>query len=231
MRSHLIVPDGQAKGCLPRKTRYGDICYPLSDRIETIDRSEWAGLIGAVELRPYVKKIFNQGRNGSCASEGTHQGCAIIRAWQGLKFVEFNPLAAYGRLNGGRDNGSSIDENLQWVRDYGMLPESYWPRSKGWKASLPDGWKDVAKQYRVAEFFDIGTITEVGTALLKGFPVVFGWQGHCCVMTTLLDDRTALYANSWATTWGDKGFGKIRLNDVNFGYGAFAVRSMVSQAG
>jgi len=224
--SRLIVPSGKVTGCNFRKTKYGDCCALLSDVLEIIPRDKWAGLIGQVNLRPFVGQILDQGDVGSCATESTSQGAMIVRAIEGKHFVLLNPWSIYRITSGGRDNGSSIDENLQFARDYGILPESYWPRSKGWWATPPADWKAVAADYRIDEFFDIGTALEFGTSLLRGFPVVFGWQGHSVIATRLLSATTFEYANSWSPKWGDEGFGVLDLDEVNWGYGAFAAKTM-----
>jgi hypothetical protein len=161
----------------------------------------------------------------SCATESTSQALEIVRAFEGQDYVELNPWFMYHTTSGGRDNGSNIDTNLEFVRDKGVAPESIWPRSKGWRATPSADAVEAAKLYRIEEFYDIATIEEIGTALLLGFPVVFGWQSHSCVLTQLLDTTTAEYANSWSPQWGDQGFGKIKLSSINFNYGAFAVRT------
>lgn len=222
----LIIPDGCRTGCLPRSSKFGDVCKLAADGIELIPRDQWKDLIGTVSLRPCVRQILDQDGAGSCATESTTQSEMIGREVAGLPFVLLNPWSIYRVTSGGRDNGSSIDENLVFARDTGILPEAYWPRSKGFRATPPDGWEKVAARYRIDEFFDIGSIDEVGSALLRGFAVVFGWSGHSCIMTRLLSTITAEYANSWGD-WGDQGFGKINLNSINFGYGAFATRSVV----
>jgi hypothetical protein len=217
-------------GCLPRKTKFGQCCLPLADSIEIIPRSQWNDLIGTVDLRPKVNQVLDQDGVGSCATESTTQALMIAREVAGHPFELLNPWSIYRVTSGGSDNGSSIDENLEYAREYGVLPESYWPRSKGWRAVPPTGWKDVAAQYRIDEFFDIRNTEEVGTALLLGFPVVFGWDGHSCVMTSLKSSTVAGYANSWGD-WGDEGFGTVKLSSINFSYGAFAVRTATSDGG
>ena len=221
----LVLPPGFKCGCLPRVTAFGTCCKPMADEIEEIPRDQWPGLIGTVSLRPRVRQVLNQGSNGSCATESTTQGVMVARDVAGLPFDLLNPLSIYHFTNGGSDNGSNIDSNLVHARDFGILPESYWPRSKGWRASPPTGYEKIAAKYRIDEFFDIASIDEIGTALLKGFAVVFGWSGHSCILTDLLSTTTALYCNSWGN-WGDAGFGKINLASINFGYGLFAIRSV-----
>ena len=224
--STLIIPDGMKTGCLPRKTKFGECCSLFGEKIQVIPVREWSDLLGDVSLRPCVSKIKNQGNVGSCASEAVSQSVEIIRCAQGQEWVELNPWSVYWSVSGGRDQGSSIDENLVYVRANGVCPESIWPRSKGWKTKPSAAALEAAKLYRIDEFFDITSIEELGTALLKGFCVQFGWNGHSVVMVELLDTQTALYCNSWSESFGDQGFGTIKLSSVNFSYGAFCTRSV-----
>ena len=161
----------------------------------------------------------------NCATESTTQAVHIIREWGGQNRELLNPWSIYRVTSGGSDRGSNIDRNCEFARDVGILPEAYWPRSNGWRRRPPSGWEEVAKQYRISEFYDITDQDSFGSALLLGFPVVWGWQGHSVVATDLIDDRTFRYCNSWGN-WGDKGFGTLRLSKINWGYGAFAVRTV-----
>ena len=225
----LIIPPGKVTGCLPRVSRYGQWCSKLEDSIDIVPKEQWQQYIDeGVTLTPQVKNIFDQDGVRSCAFESTAQALQIIRSWGGQPFEKLNPWSGYCFTSGGKDRGSNIDTNLQHARDVGLLPMSVWPRFKGWMTKPSQELLDnVACNYQIDEFFDIATIDEVGTALLKCFPVVFGWQGHSCVLTSLVSTSVAQYVNSWGTDWGDNGFGQIRLNAINFGYGAFAVRTVV----
>ena len=227
----LIVPDGKVKGCLPRASKYGDICPTFASAIKVIPRDKWAGLIGKVNLRPQVNVVLDQDGVGSCSTEATAGAAMIVREAAGQPFELLNPWSIYRVTSGGRDGGSNIDSNLEFARDTGILPETYWPRSRGLRDTPPSGWEQVAAKYKIKEFFDISTEEEIGTALLKGFPVVFGWSGHSCVLTSLLSPTMAAYLNSWHESWGDQGFGKIALRSINWGYGAWALRVMDSHDG
>lgn len=225
MCDELIIPPGMATGCLPRVTKFGECCAPMADKIKVIDRDDWGDFIGQVSCRQYVTQILDQNGFGSCATCSTSQGLMVVRAAAGLDFVLLNPLSIYRVTSGGSDRGSNIDRNLEFARDKGVLPESYWPYSKGFRAKPPDGWEGEAANFKIDEFWDIGSVEEVGTALLYGLPVVFGWKGHSCVLVELTGENEAIYANSWGKAWSDQGFGKIKLSAINFGYGAFAVRT------
>lgn len=221
----LEIPAGRATGCLPRATRPGYVCSLFGEKIPTIDPSQWGDMIGEVELRSFVRKIKDQDGVGSCATESTAQAIEIVRNWESQEWVELNPWFLYHYSSGGRDNGSAIDTNLALARERGIAPESVWPRANGWAQNPSEEAREAAKLYRIDEFYDVSSIAEFGTALLLGMPVVFGWSGHSVVATQLLTTTTFEYANSWAPTWGDQGFGTLRLSAVNWSYGAFAVRT------
>lgn len=222
---HLVIPSGRRAGCLPRESKVGQWCPLASEHIEIIPRQEWASLIGdGVSMRPRVNMIKDQDGVGSCATESTTQGVEIARDMAGFKWVQLNPWFIYHSTSGGSDRGSSIDANLRFVRENGIAPESVWPRSKGWRSKPSSEAYEAAKEFKIEEFYDITSIDEVGSCLLKGFAVVFGWSGHSVIYTRLLDSSTGEYANSWSTRWGDEGFGKLALRSVNWGYGAYAIR-------
>jgi hypothetical protein len=166
----------------------------------------------------------------SCASESTTQALQIARAFAGREWVQLSPWFMYHTVSGGRDSGSSIDENLEFAREHGIAPMSLWPREKGWKATPSTEAVEAAKLYRIDEYFDIASIEEFGTALLLGMPVVYGRQGHAICAVELLDKNTISYANSWDKSWGMNGFGEDALSSVNFSYGAFAIRTATEAA-
>ncbi len=228
----LDPPVGQVKGCLPRVTRYGECCDKFEDHVEVIPREKWDEYLDSeANYRQFIKSIFSQGSISSCASEATTQGMAGVEAFRNNgEYVLLNPWTLYPFVTT-RDNGSNIDRNLERARDFGVLPEEVWPRlgSNGhaWNDKPPADLFDK-HALRIKEFYDIGTVDEVGTALIKGFPVVFGSKGHAQVITSLRDRNTGEQCNSWNVSWGDKGFGLTRLNSINFGYGCFAIRTTYS---
>jgi len=226
----LIIPDGKKTGCNVRSSKPGQWCPLFGEKVPTIPVGEWDDLIGEVELRSSVTNVKDQDGVGSCATEATSQAVEIVRKLEGQEYVQLNPWSIYATTSGGRDQGSSIDENLLFVQAHGICPESVWPRSRGWSAKPSVEAVEIAKQYKIEEFYDISTVVEVGTALLLGFPVVFGWNGHSCVLTQLKSTTVAEYCNSWAPSWGDQGFGTIKLSSINWSYGAFAVRTATINA-
>ncbi len=221
----FTIPPGKATGCLIRAKPFAAMAPAFSDVLKVIPRDQWGDLIGQVSLKDNVTTILDQNSTGSCATESAAQGIMALRAWEHQPYVALNPWSIYAFTSGGVDRGSNIDTNLDYLARVGCLPESIWPRSKGWQRKPPQSLLDEhACDFRIAEWFDIATVDEIGTALLKGFPVVFGWRGHSCLFVELLDRDKALYVNSWGADWGDAGFGILSLSAVNFNYGAFAIR-------
>lgn len=223
----LVLPPGYKLGCLPRRSRFGEICDPFAEKIEVISQDRWSELLKKISLRPKVPVILDQESDGSCACESSTGSALVVRVVYGLPFVMLNPLFVYNTTSGGHDSGSNIDDNLAFIRKYGIAPESVWPRSKGFRATPSAEAKREALKYRIHEFYDIATWEEFGSALLFGFPVVFGYSGHSVLAVALKDENTLVYANSWGANWGDSGFGTLRARSIHWEYGAWAVRSVI----
>jgi hypothetical protein len=223
--TQLIIPPGKATGCLPRNDRCGERFPLFAERIKVIPQDEWAGLIGTIDLSSTVVEGIDQGQVGSCACASTTQALQMVRYLEGQPHELLNHEYIYHYTSGGRDNGSVIGDNIVFARDLGVAPISVWPRSHSWKETPSADAMEAAKQYKLIESYDIATVDEIGTALLEGLPVVFGWQGHSCVLTDLLSATRARYRNSWGDDWEDAGFGTINLSSINFSYGCHALRT------
>lgn len=221
----LIVPPGKATGLLLRDDKPGEF-FPLApERIDVIPVSDWPSLLDEdMTLRQFVKVVYDQNGNGSCASEAMNQGTAIVQHAAGAPYVEFNPLFVYGRVNGGRDAGSSISANLRFGQRYGCCPESVWPRAYGWRRTPSDEAYAAAANHRIGEIFEVGNWEEFGSALLKGCPVVWGYRGHSITAVKLLSTTRFVYVNSWGQ-WGDGGFASVSKDSIYWPYGAYAIRT------
>src|SRR3990167_6970383 len=125
MSTDFIVPPGKATGCLWRKRRVGEFCPIFSERSEVLPQDEIRRVLAlrkaaGIRSRQFIKEILDQDGAGSCATESTTQGLMTTRVLQNLPHVKLNPWFMYHTTSGGRDQGSSIDEDLQFARDVGV---------------------------------------------------------------------------------------------------------------
>lgn len=253
----LIDVDGQQipntsvfSGCLKRdpvEDAPGKFCGFFGDRLEVYPESEWRERWEANKpsLRPFVHRIKDQGREGSCTSNaGT--GCweTLASFAYGVEFV-LSAMSLYKRCGSGPNSGSTVGCNMRKLRDEGALPaphereivrrlglnpEHCFPET-GWRNRLPSGWQETAKHFRLDEFFEIRNIEEFVSALLQGYAVHYGRRGHSIygVALTYKDGRPYCeYANSWGN-WGDEGFGYDTISGLRRSinqYGAYCYNNV-----
>jgi len=236
-----------ANGCLPRDDKVGSVFPVLEDSgIDIYQRNDWEELLEqAMSLEVLIGQIKDQGQEGSCASQATAQAMEIVWNLQHgqQSWVPLSPMSLYKRVGSSASSGSTIASNLVATRDVGILPLNTQANKEqfehthpaiGWNASLPSGWKNTAKKFRVTEWYDIASIDGLITAIINGWPVVYGRQVHaiCSVLARWNRDRKIAeikYANSWSPSWGDNGYGwdseKV-LRPAIPQYGAFCVRQV-----
>jgi hypothetical protein len=229
--SWTVVPEGKKAGCLPRRWKAGTVCAVADDIMQIIPRSEWRPLIDerkrfGVSVRQLVDIVFDQDGVGSCASEAATQTLQLTRKKQGKGFVQLNPWFVYHTVSGGRDQGSSIDENMRFLMERGIASEAVWPRSKGWQAVPSEAAYQDAATRTLKEFWSCETVDQIGTCLLEGHIVQFGWKSHSECLLELIDENTALCVNSWGLYSGsDQGYHPVPLSAIDFRYGAYAGRA------
>lgn len=225
MSYHNLYPHDRKPGCLPRKSQFGKLFAPASEKIKVIPKADWGKYTGKISLKPFVKTILDQDGVGSCACEAVTQAVMIARAIAGLPHVELNPWFIYHTTSGGWDRGSSIDENLAFVLENGIAPMDVWSRDEGWRKEPSAAAKEAALEFRNIEVFDIASIEDMVSALFDACAVPHGAKGHAVCKVEHLSDKEGDDVNSWGTGWKNNGFGVwVPYRSINFNYGAFAVR-------
>lgn len=189
---------------------------PLADVIPVEEWAEWLG--GSPDLRPFTLGIKDQNGYGSCTCESGSAGVECVNNFARGDRTVFNPLAVYGRVNGGSDSGSSLEDVIAFLQKYGAFPESVWPRSKGWRTKPSDEAYAAAENYRLGEVYAVKSKTEMGTALIQRKPVHYWYDGHAVLAVALLSTTQFLFQNSWGD-WGDNGYGTMSFSSV--GYSGF----------
>ena len=240
-------------GCNERDDVCGDYLPVFEESITPIPRSQWQQYLGDESLEMLQKKVKNQGREGSCASNATVGGCESpwnlccgMNAW-----IEFSPMSVYRWVARGPGSGSTIGSNLRQIRDVGCLPvdnsknrqilsdmglpSNHVHPSTGWNAPFASGWKDTAQHFRSGEAYDIRSFDGMITAVIRKFVVIYGRAGHAIFGVRPVYRNGVWYIkyqNSWGA-WGERGDNGLQgyghdsesfVSRAISSYGAFAIR-------
>lgn len=162
----------------------------------------------------------------SCAAESAGTNKASLDTRQGLRMIVYNPWSIYWYTSGGRDQGSSIGSNVEYLRDNGICPEEVHPRSLGWRREPSAEAKKIAKLFRLVEFFYVQNWAEFVSALLQGFNLHFGYPGHAITAMQYMKRQIIRYCNSWGD-WGDDGFGTLSRDKIEWDYGVYAYKNVL----
>jgi len=238
--NHFLRPPGvvSAEEVRANATKEGlEILYDLGtpeiprvrDVIKVIPIKDWKDALEQKKKdealnRGLVKFILDQNGFGACASEGISGATMAVEEKQGNKVVEpLNAFALYRLVNGGRDGGSSLSDNVAAATKYGIPSERVWPRSHSWRDEPSDEAKKDALRHRPLEVLRVADKEEYGTMLLEANFLYSGYSGHAWFGVDLVDDMRIEYANSWSRDWGDSGFGTLRFSSIQWRYGVWAI--------
>ena len=234
-----------ATGLIPENPAEGEPIF--EDAIPLIPREQWPTAIKAIDdnggsLDLLVVEIKDQGQEGACVSDATVQSMQLAQAIRRGKkgVIKLSAISLYKQVGRTAGGGSMVSDNLRAATGVGVLPltspdnSALFPHTMpntGFHRSYPDGWKDTAKRFRVNEVYDVRSFDGFITALLRGYPVVYGRSGHsiCAVRPVYKNGRLYVkYANSWTPQWGENGYGYDSESMIRAGASwAFAVRTVV----
>lgn len=207
------------------------------EAIPLIPRDEWYDRIREIEenrtgAENLLVRIYDQGNEGTCTSNAICQACEYLQALQfgRERVVRLSPISLYKRVARSARSGSAVSDNLEELAARGVLPlagQGYaheMPHT-GFSTPMPPGWQNTARQFRGLEWWVVHSAEELISALLLGFCVVGGRQGHAiCYVRPVIhgNDIVVAYANSWGR-WG------APLGDWSYGFG-FDSREYFSRA-
>lgn len=224
---------GRELGALPRESEPGTDRPLFGDIEDVIQPNDWPDYIKMLDeskawMSELITWICDQNGEGSCVSNVAIKQHEIRQAIQygKDKVVRLSPVSVY-KVCGSRPNsGSTLDRNIYIMDKRGALPlntaenkerfKHTFPHN-GFYTDYPDGFEETCNLFRNAEFYDIGSYAEFGTALIKGFPVMYARSGHCITGVRLFyrNNKVILgYCNSWSLGWGD-----VLNDELNGGMG------------
>jgi hypothetical protein len=213
-------------GCLPTSPVLRGEFPEARDVIEIIPRSDWK----EVSWEHMIQRVYDQNAKGSCGAEmgGQITETGLIQC--GQPHVPLSPGNLYGRVNGGRDQGSTLGDNLNELMERGICTENIVPHL-AWERWDTPGWREEAIDYRILEVFLCPDFDAIASAILRGLNVGYGimignnfapdsegWipdyqgggGGHAMMGCGLRKRRDGAWGirtiNSWGTRWGHNGF-------------------------
>lgn len=176
--------------------------------------------------------IKDQDGVGACAGYAAASALERARARRGLVFVELSGDGIYAAVNGGRDQGSGLENNMKWLRDNGIPPAELVPRHEYRKSRISAKAYEEGKRFKGFECFALRSEVELASAIVSGYSCVIachagnggrspdglidwtnGVGNHCVVCDDLRVRNNVLefqVANSWGLRWGERGRGWLR---------------------
>lgn len=246
------VKHNRLMGAMPRASGIGSFLPMYRDIEELIPTKDWPDLIKVFDeskswMSELIRWICDQDGEGSCVSNATIKQHEIRQEIQYGSVIRLSPVSVY-KVCGSRPNsGSTLERNIYVMDKRGALPLDTEENKKqfkhtfphnGFYTNYPQGFEETANLFRNAEYFDISSYEEFGSAILRGFPVMYARQGHCILGCRLFyrNGKIVLgYCNSWSLGWGDVmndelsgGMGYDSESLMRYSaYGAIGLRSVV----
>lgn len=205
--------------------------FGAAPNVVNIDRAQWPAF---QSMSAFLPPTYDQDGVGQCASSAATGMFEFGRKMAGLPPVHVAAGDLYSRVNGGRDNGSTLEDNMVEMQTNGVNPVS---------ASVPYVWNrrisypaTGRSPYKFAEVYLCANFDAAVSAILQGMPVQIGisWAsnytpdkttgslpkkasgsvgGHslwCYGVYKYADGTFGLITrNSWSATWGGSADGTI----------------------
>lgn len=220
--------------------------------VQDVEIEEFDGYVFDLEVEGDHSFVAEGVGVHNCTSNAGTQGWEVLHneAFGKEAWIELSPISLYKRVGRSPSSGSTVSDNVREMRDIGALPTNaektkletmglnpaHTMPETGFSTPFPQGWKETAKYFRIQEYFDVESIEGFFSALLSGFAVHYGRAGHSILGVSAVFNQSKngfyiCYANSWAPSWGENGFGydsEGYVRDSINRYGAFAYRTTVS---
>lgn len=178
----VVGPDGEihALGLMPDPnppllSTWGSLVGSLpsrSDLVDLVESDEYQNNVGGMaHYDPSWTK--NQNGWGKCASSAATYAVEKARHTGGQPRVELSDDYLYSLVNGGRDRGSTLSENLQAITTRGIATRRTVAEGKIYRSRYDTRKADKeALRFRAHEGFATPSEQEVVAALVSGSPVV-----------------------------------------------------------
>lgn len=217
----FVTPPEQSKGFESglrgtAEYAYGDVAQAFPQHL-LIPEGDWEGMIKEQEERKSRLSdlviqaglpVKNQQRTNYCWIYGPTAAVEMNRLKQNQKMVMLSAASAGSKIKNFRNVGGWGKEGLQFIVDYGLVPETHWPNATiSRQYDTAENW-ELAKRYKVERWLELRprNLNELMSCLLRRIPVAVGynWWGHEVVLTDAVwvNNRPGgRMRNSWGPNW------------------------------
>lgn len=224
-----------------RKAQQDDTCPPSMD---------WRNVNG----KSFITKVKNQGDCGSCVSFAT---VAALEAIARIRAISPEPsgvlpLLSEGSLHfcaGKKCDGWNLTAAFTYCTDTGVVPDSYFPYTGGYKPCNPTPQWDAART-KIKASHKISQINEMIDWLAKKGPLatrfnVYSdfysykkgiykktpsaqYKGGHAVLCVGYDSKNNAWIckNSWGSRWGEEGYFRIAMGECGIDACMYAIDSV-----
>ena len=216
----------RAMGMIAAKPKLKWAVYGSTPQTPMIPRAQWK----EVDLEAYLPPVHDQDGRGQCNASATCTALEASREIAGLSYVYLSAGDLYSQINGGWDQGSTLEDGLAAAVNSGVATAATVPYV--WDGRRHGDAKVLAerKNYRAVEVYLCPTFDHMASALQMGFVVVEGmvwydsfkpdadgWlptrgrggSGGHALCGYGLATRNGVWGiktrNSWGVTWGNGG--------------------------
>lgn len=239
--------------------RFGGPIYGDAPTTPMISRSRWPELIAGYMLgpdHPFLPPVHDQDGIGQCNADATAGMTEFARALAGQPFVQLSAADLYHRINGGRDQGSLLEDAMQELTARGIGTAA--TCGTLWDRAFRPAPEAERLRFRALEVWLCPNFDCVMSAILSGFavnsgilwyanyrPDAEGWLperrqggagGHAVMgyKPAVRDGRFGIWhQNSWTTQWGGFG-GRCVFPEAAYSReigGCWALRAVVDEGG
>lgn len=194
-------------------------------------RDQWK----PVTLATFLPPVYDQDYRGQCVGSSTCTNLEGCRAQAGLPYQHLSAGDLYSQINGGRDNGATLEDSMNAILTSGVTTTANVPYVWNGKRAVSAAIAADRKNYRAVQVYLCKSFDAAASALQQGFfleealtwygsymkPGPDGWLpkpsggvrgGHALAGFGLVKRGTEwgiLTRNSWGKDWGNSADGTV----------------------